>query len=427
RAVHHARAAAPLARARAAAAPPAAVVRAAAKLAAETEEAEKLYETFSRAYVTNDFKTVEELYLEMRSKTRYLSREKKLAIRHIDRAIPNYRPRWWQGTKKQEKNSFEAEIWGRDFYANYVPTRELGLQAVFPQEEFNPKTGRWEVVDLIILVTWKPLMVDSPEKAKGKLAEMHDYTLGDIAEVIVWHELGHNYLTEALSTRDNIELYDRYDALYSALHEYFADMAAIYHGTPRARKMAIQFRLEELDYYTMDSPHCRGAHGIGAIIITDMLMNPEMWPSVRFPPAVPKQQVELNTIIYVYENLPAIWTAEEDIRLQELAEEFVMKQGERTFKAKGEIPLQNRLKYKLMIGEDRENQVKRDEWVAEKLEELISEGRADKLAKGQTYEPPTRDKDRRRTDFHGGFKLVDGELVRDEDDSPPRIEVPWDF
>ena len=281
-------------------------------------------------------------------------------------------------------------------------------------------------MDLIILVTWKPLMVDSPKAAGGKMSEIQGFTLGDIAEVIVWHELGHNYLTETISTKNNVQLYDRYSDLYSTMHEYFADMAAIYHGTPQARKVAIQFRLEELDYYTADSSHCRGAHGIGSIIITDMLMNPEKWPSVKFPPSVPKQQVELNTIIYVYENLPKDWTVEEDIRLQGLAEEFVMKKGEQTFKSKGEIPLPNRLKFKLMIGEDGENQAKRDKWVTTKLEEMISEGRADKLAEGETYDPPKRDKSR-RGGFHSSITIVDGEIVTEDNGGPPRIEVPWDF
>ncbi|MEO0475522.1 MAG: hypothetical protein AAF085_06075 [Planctomycetota bacterium] len=390
-------------------------------------EAEAVYAKYEDAYMSGRMDEVQELYREVRTKQRFLPREKQQAIRHMYQKAPEYRPRWWKGTKKQEKNSFKAEIWGRDFFANYVPTRELGLQAVYPEYGVNPGTGEIEVVDLIILVTWKPLMVDSTEPAKGKLAKMHDYKLGDIAEVIVWHELGHNYLTDALSTKNNLELYDRYSDLYSTMHEYFADMAAVYHGKPQARKMALQFRLDELDYYTNDSSHCRGAHGIGAIFITDVMMNPDKWPSIRFPPSVPKQQVELNTIIYAYENLPAKLTAEEDIRLQGLAEEFVMKQGEKTFKSKGEIPLQNRLKFNLMVGEDRENQPKRDAWVTTKLEGLISEGRADKLAAGETYEPPKRDKERRRTEFPN-FKIVNGEIVKEQqEDGPPRIEVPWDF
>lgn len=397
-----------------------------AREAKDREEAMVLFTQFEAAYLDNKMDEVKTLYQEMRAKQRYLDRDHQNAIRHMNKMAPEYRPKWWSGTKKQEKNSFKAEIWGKSFFANYVPTRELGLQAVYPQEEFNRRTNEWEVVDLIILVTWKPLMVDSEEAAGGKLAEKHGYTLGDIAEVIVWHELGHNHITETISTKDNVTLYDRYGDLYSTMHEYFADMAAIYHGTPRARKVAIQFRLDELDYYTKDSSHCRGAHGIGAIIIADMLSNPDAWPSVKFPPAVPKQQVEINTIIYVYENLPAKWTVAEDIRLQELAEEYVKKQGERTFKSKGEITLPNKLKYKLMIVDDRDLQPKRDEWVRGKLHELISSGRADKLAEGETYDPPKRDKSRRNSEFHSSVTIVDGKVVR-EDTGPPRIEVPWDY
>lgn len=392
----------------------------------DADEAIEIYNRYEAAYLSHKMEEVQEMYPEIRSKQRHLSREKQAAVRHMNEYAPKYRPKWWQGTKKQEKNSFKAEIWGKGFWANYVPSRELGLQAVYPKEEFNRKTGEWEVVDLTILVTWKPLMVDSAETAGGKLAKIHGYTLGDIAEVIVWHELGHNYITETISTKDNVQLYDRYSDLYSTMHEYFADLAAIYHGTPRARKVAIQFRLEELDYYTKDSSHCRGAHGIGAIIITDMLMNPDKWPSVHFPPSVPKQQVEINTIIYVYENLPVKWTAEEDIRLQQLAEEFVLKHGKKTFKSKGEIPLPNRLKFKLMIGEDGENQSKRDSWVRDRIEELISDGRADKLKEGETYAPPKRDKNR-RDNSHSSITIVDGKIVKESDNEALRIEVPWDF
>ena len=102
-----------------------------------------------------------------------------------------------------------------------------------------------------------------------------------------------------------------------------------------------------------------------------------------------------------------------------------MKKGEQTFKDKGMIPLQNRLKFNLMISEDAENQSKRDKWVADKLEGLISDGRADKLAKGVTYDPPKRDKSR-RGDITTSLKVVDGKVVVDKNGAP-RIEIPWDY
>ncbi len=385
------------------------------------------YESLAKAYLSGrEMDKIAEMAKEMRAHTRHLTSEQREAIKHMTEMAPVYRPTWWKGTKKQEKNSFEAQIWGRKFWANYVPTRELGLQAVFPQEEFNQKTGEFEVVDLIVLVTWKPLMVDSPDAAQGRLAREHGYSLGDIAELIIWHELGHNYITENISTKDNIELYEKYDRLYATLHEYFADMSAIYHCTPKGRRIALQFRLDGLDYYMPEQEHCRASHGIGSIVIADMLENPDAWPSVRFPPKVPAKQTEVNTIIYIYENLSPQWTVEEDMRLQMLAKDYIMKQGEKTFKSKGEIALPNKLKYNLMITEDRENQIQRDNWVTGKLDELIKSGRADKLAAGEEYNPPERSHTRRpnfvlrRFDENG--KLIGGE----HDDDAKRLEVPWE-
>lgn len=405
--------------------------RAQAEARREAQRAEAIthFDALANAYLSNEMEKVPELYKRVRPKMRALSRGQQQAVKHMATKAPTYRPKWWKGTKRQEKNSFNAEIWGRTFSANYVPTKELGLQAVFPKREFNRKTGRYEIVDLIILVTWKPLMVDSPDPAKGRLAQEHNYTLGDIAEIIVWHELGHNYITEMLPTKANIELYEKYDRLYSTMHEYFADMSAIYHCTPRARRIVLQFRLDDLDYYTPDQEHCRGAaHGIGAIVLADMLMNPDAWPSVRFPPKVPSKQVEINTIIYVYENLSPNWTIHEDIRLQTLAHEYIMKQGERTFKTKGTIDLPNKLQYKMMFGEDRENQKKRDAWVSDKLKEFISSGRADKIDDVGEYNPPHRTHTRREPESlkQELDKLRSEAEGKAEKEAPKRIEIPWD-
>lgn len=402
-----------------------------AELAERSAEVIKMYNEMSAAYLANDMEKTKELYRPLRPKMGVLDRDKQNAIRQMYKMADEYRPDWWAGTKKEEKNSFKAGIWGRDFWANYVPTRELGLQAVYPEREYNRKTGEYEVTNLIILVTWKPLMVDSPKQAEGRLAKENGYTFGDLAEIIVWHELGHNYITEQVPLKANLELYNKYDKLYSALHEYYADMTALYHCTPRARRVVLQFRLDGLDYYQEDQEHRRGSHGIGAIVLADMLMNPDKWPSVNFPPKVPEKQVELNTIIYVYENLGRDnWTVEEDVRLQELAEEYVLKQGERTFKSKGTITLPNRLQYKLLVSEDRENQKKRDAWVAEKLSDLRDAGRLDTMEQaGGKYDPPHRIHTRARS-FHGDFKIeINGKTVSkgDDKDAPKRIEIPWEY
>lgn len=402
-----------------------------AELQKRREEVEVMYQEMADAYLANEFEKAKELYRPLRVKMRLLEREDQEVIRHMYRTMDDYRPRWWDGTKKQEKNSFKAEIWGRDFWANYVPSRELGLQAVYPEQEFNPRTGEFEVVDLTILVTWKPLMVDSPDPAEGRLATDNKYTLGDLAEIIVWHELGHNYITENVPLRANLELYNKYERLYATLHEYYADMTALYHCTPRARRIVLQFRLEGLDYYRNDQEHCRASHGIGSIVLADMLMHPDKWPSVNFPPKTPEKQTEVNTIIYVYENLGRDgWTVQEDYRLQQLAKEYIIKRGEKTFRSKGGIELPNDLTFKLLVGDDRENQNKRDQWVAAKLSDLRDAGRLDTMEQaGGEYDPPERTHDRARS-FGGDVTItINGETVKGDDDNnaPKRIEVPWDY
>ena len=85
------------------------------------------------------------------------------------------------------------------------------------------------------------------------------------------------------------------------------------------------------------------------------------------------------------------------------------KKGDRTFMSKGTVDLPNRLEFKLMVAADRENQAKRDAWVAKRLGELIAEGRADELEEGQVYDPPYR-----------------GQREHSEHKREPlRLDIPW--
>lgn len=383
--------------------------------------AQAMYDQLSTAYLTNDWAEVARLSREARRHRRGFSREQRANVDYITRNYESYRPDWWDNTSRTDENSFEAEIWGREFWANYYPTDELGLQAVIPETRFNRDTGEVEIVDLKVIVTWKPHLVDNEDPAGGRLSKMHDFRMGDLAEFIIWHELGHNYITENVPMAANIELYEDYSDLYSTLHEYFADLTALYHCSPRARRVVLMFRLTELDAYDPNESHRRGEHAIGAILLADMLENPDAWPSVHFPPAVPQDQIELNTIIYIYEHLDTEWSVAQDTRLREFAEEYIMEHGERTFRSKGEVRLPNRLTFNLMAGDDREDQAERDQWVKEKLEALIASGRADTLESGETYEPPTRSHLNRDRAEEMRLQMMDD----DDPEAPLRIKIPW--
>jgi len=383
-----------------------------AKIQKFKDDAAAMYEAMGKAYMAGDWEELEELSKSYRRHLRWLDPTQRKLVMQMVRSYDEFRPKWWKATFASSDVKFPAEIWGRKFVASYEPSQALGFQAVRPEGRWvKNRQGEYEfqVSSLNVFVTWKPSLIDSPNPAVGKLAEKHDLKQGDIGEVIVWHELGHNYITVMLPVRHVVELYTRHELLFHHLQEYYADLSALYHASPRARRVQMWMRLEGLDYYAEDRQHTRAAHAIGAWFLAQVLERPKDWPSVHLPPAVPDEQIELNTIIYVYENWGKHWSLEEDIRFRDAVHDFVMRTGEKTLRSAGVVPLPNRQKFSLMAAHDRDFQKQRDRWVAQKLEQHIKSGRADKLEDGETYDPPRR----QRTEII----TVDPDKMR--------IELPW--
>ncbi|MDH3584061.1 MAG: hypothetical protein OER86_07590, partial [Phycisphaerae bacterium] len=242
--------------------------------------------------------------------------------------------------------------------------------------------------------------VDSPRPSGGPLAKKHGFTLGHIAEVIVWHELGHNYISKFLPTEQVIALYENHHLLYGHLQELYADLTSLHHSSPPARKVAMMFRLSELSHYDPAESHTRAAHAIGAIFLAKVLAHPERWPSVHLPPKVPRRNVELNLIRYVYETLDADWTFTEDEAWRGYVNSWIRSYGRRPLSrsTKGMIHMPNKLKMNIMAADDRAHQAERDRWLAERLRAAISSGRADakfprlgaRIEIPGVFEPPFR-------------------------------------
>jgi len=368
-------------------------------------QAVKAYENLVKAYLSNDWDTLETVIRDIRRHQRFLGREQRSNIAYIQRTNSRFRPKWWHKCSNSSNISFQTELWGRPLLANYMPTRELGAQSVRVKYQWR---GRRRVpADLEVIVTWKPGLVDNSTPASGKLSEIHGLKLGDVGEVIVWHELGHCYITNYLPMKHVLELYTDHGMLFSHLQEFYADLTALYHTSPRARRVVLMLRLNGLDYYDASEQHDRASHAIGAIVLHEVLSNPEAWPSFHFPPAVPDQQVELNTIIYLYEHMDPQWSIAEARALRELAQSFIKRSGERTLRDRGIVPLPNKLKFSLMAGRDHKLQEKRDQYVTQRLESLIASGRADTLEEDETYDPPVR-----RSLGHGEEYHRDPEALR---------------
>ncbi len=392
-------------------------------LAKVKAEAAQEYAKLEIAYMTGEWDGLETKLKTMPPRLRLmLEKDAKDNMAYMLKALPAYRPTWWRNVSSSSNVSFSAEIWGRRFTANYMPSESLGEQAVIPEGRWVRTKDGYEgvITKLNVIVSWKPSLVDNPKAADGKLAEIQGTKLGDIAESIIWHELGHNYITTNLTLSHVVELYKSHTILFQHLQEFYADLTSIYHSAPYSQRVQLFIRLDGLDYYDEEGAHTRASHAIGSLLMADMLENPDKWPSVHFPPSVPKKQVELNTIIYIYERWNPEWTLAEHRRLRDLVDTFIKRHGEATLRSRGVAPLPNNLKFALMVGKDRENQEARDKWTTEKLEAIIKSDRADKLAEGKKYEPRERDDASIR-----GFRVIIHEGKRVDDAENPRIELPF--
>lgn len=393
---------------------PAADAQADDPMASYRAEAAAAYQELVQAYLKNDWDTLDELTRTIRRHTRFFDRDQRNDVVYIQKNTKDFRPKWWDKCSSASNISFQAEIWNRPLMANYMPTRAVGFQSVQAEGEYRKnRKGQYEpvVTKLNVIVSWKPGLVNSNTPGTGKLAEVHDMKLGDLGEVIVWHELGHCYITNYLPMQHVIELYNEHGMLFNHLQEFYADLTSIQHSSPRARRFALMLRLDGLDHYDESEEHARASHAIGALLLHEILQNPDDWPSFHFPPEVPKQQVELNAIIYLYEHMDPEWSLKEARALRELAGDFISKSGEKTLRSRGIAPLPGDMKFSLMAGQDHKYQAQRDAYVAERLKTLIETGRADKLEEDETYDPPVR------------RSRGNGEIIR-RDAEALRIDIP---
>ncbi len=330
----------------------------------QNPEAKAYYEQAVQRYMSNDwFPLAEDIRAFQRFSARLTNNQRKDII-YIRNTAPLHRPGWWDNCKRTSNISFKAKIWNRQFVANYMPTDSLGAQASVGVQDNK----------LQVIVTWKPSMVDNPAKIEGWLADRHGLTEAHLADSIIWHELGHNYISINLPLRHVVELYQNHMLLYVHVQEFYADMTALYHAGPKGRIATMLIRAAGLHYNRQEDPHTRAAQAIGALILTDVLANPQKWPSFNLPTEVPSEDIERNTIIHMYDNLSPSWTLEEDKQLRELVRKFIMTKGESVLRSRGQVALPNRMVFMLMTSEDRQHQARRDKWVASQLERHIKAG-----------------------------------------------------
>jgi hypothetical protein len=317
------------------------------------------------------------LEAELKNSVRHfnnMSQTMRQDVTYIRQMFAECRPAWWRQCRSSSNVSFEAEMWGRKFMANYTPADMLGMSG-----PVGIKNGK-----ILCVVSWDPTKVDNPDPLEGELAKKFGLTRADLAEMIVWHELGHNYVTTFLPVDTVLQLYSDHEMLFHHLQEFYADLTSIYHCGPKARRGILLSRIDELTYYRDAEEHTRASHAIGALLLAEVLNDPARFPAFHLPGKVPEQKPELNTIIYMYEHMDLNWTLAQDRAMKDIVRNFLTKYGEQVLRRRGEVPLASKLTFMLPAGDDRDIQPKRDQWVTQQLTKAIQAGKADKPEEATT-------------------------------------------
>jgi len=359
--------------------------------AAEKSEARQCYDKIVDDYMHSKWVSLEASLKAWGKHKKELTDKQRADIIYIRKAYKEHRPKWWKKTHSSGNVTFTATIWGKSFKANYMPSEILGMQAPVGIEG-----GR-----LVVIVTWQPHMVDSPKRIGSGPPKAHKMAEGDFAEAIVWHELGHNYVSTSLPLRHILALYENYRMLFSNLQEFYADVTTLYHCSPSGRKAAMMLRGPGLSMADLNDPHTRGGHAAGALILAHVLADPAKWPSFRLPGRVPKEDPERKAIVYMYAHLDPNYTLGEDRALREVVGTYMRRSGAAILRKKGTLPLPNGLKLQIMTADDRRNQAERDLWVKGKLAAAIKGGLTDK--------PELYDEQRERDSFRARlFEFIVG-------------------
>ncbi|MFA7235720.1 MAG: hypothetical protein WC058_02555 [Phycisphaeraceae bacterium] len=339
--------------------------------AAAQAKAQEEYQKVEDAFMSDQMDDITKLAGQAARQTQYLTPAQRDNLAFMRKEAPSIRPKWWPSVKSTTPVSFRAGMWGKSFMANYMPSEGLGFQIPV---DYDPQTNR-----LKFIVTWRPNFIDNPKPIEGWLAKRMDMRQADLGQCIAWHELGHNYISLHLPTEQAIELYSNYGQLFSTVQEFYADLTALRHASPKAVRTTMMFRLEELYDMSDSEPHCRGAAlGTGTLMLCEFLTRPDAWPMIHFPPEVPASNVEVDTLQYIYEHFDPKWSLAEYKQLRDYIDGWVKKNGDAVLRSKGLVKLPNGLEYHAMEPDDRDWQAKRNAWITEKLNGIIKNGRADK-------------------------------------------------
>ena len=334
---------------------------------AKTPEAQACYDEIVANYMQGKFEPLREQLKTWIGHRSELSLQQQKDVFYIDKACRDHRPSWWSKTRSMEPITFAARIWRKDFKVNYMPSSMLGAMA--PIGMIGDK--------LAVIVTWRPHMVDSPTKFLKGMPRLHGLCEGDLAEAIVWHELGHNYICLALSPEALLECYQKHPNLFSCLQEFYADMTAMYYCSPAGRRALLMSRGSLIVRLKAGDPHSCPALAMGTLILHQVLLEPEKWPSFHLPSKMVGEAAEQSCIRYMFVNLDPNYTLREDRALREVLGNYVWRHGADMLRSGGSMPLPSGHSFRFYGDEDNKVRPRRISWVVKQLEKARIAGLTD--------------------------------------------------
>lgn len=331
--------------------------KAAAKPKTADAQAKQAYEAVVEAYMNSKWG---DLKTQLRSSGRFAARmtaSQRADLAYIRKVAVEYRPPWWKSCRSTAKRTIRARIWGKNIVANYVPADKPSM------------SGQVVGLRMVITVSWNPSFVGSTVAEKGRLAEHHGITKGDLGEVIVWRQLGYSYLSESLPIRRVMALYNGNRHLYQHLQALFANLTSMYHSSPKARRTAMLIHGSTLHAPGKSAEaYVRSCRAISSLLLAVVLAEPKKWPSIKLPYTLDGDGVERQVSTYVYNHVEPTWTLAEDRAFRNELRSFFRTNAARSLRNRGKLVLPNRTVFMLMEPDDRPFQAKRDEWVKKQVE-----------------------------------------------------------
>jgi hypothetical protein len=298
------------------------------------------------AYMSGDWTTVEALL-----KDKQAMRGQEADVNAVRVALTEVRPAWWEGVKAGKKTAFHPSLYGRTYAVTYDPDLKSSMQLAVT----NGVPA--------LSVMWNAGDMDSREAGE------HGFSKGDLTDLAIFATLGSITSWAALPPAE--KALDESGKLALARYLYFrGNCAAIAYANPPGRRWGNYLFLAayKADYAKLETR--MGRKALGALLIHEVLMHPEIYKSLPLPEALDEKRAEERLAVVFADHLEKnAWTFAEDNAFRTAAKQFANANTQKTA-ASGIVRFPSKLTMSLNPAGDEPLQAKRDAWVKAQLEKV---------------------------------------------------------